>query len=352
MAGFLVLALLALLGHSCTPEPAGNSTPDTFRNGVLVLNEGVWTQNNATLDWYAAADGWRHFADVFAAVNGQPLGDVANAMAQDGDTLYVVMNNSLRVYKLQLPSLKLLGTLQLPSGASPRQLAFANRRQAWITSLLDGTIYLANLETMTLTGTLPIENYAEGVALAAGRAFVACGNYAYPAANNKLAVFGTASPALQQYLTLDVENPGPVLTTPQGWVAVGSRGGVLQDTGCVYRLNPQTLAIEARYPMPCKLHDLTWTSWGLLALTDSTLSLLDTGTGSWRHQWITKAELGMAPTDLLYHAAQDTATGLLYLTNAGTGAVNGELVIWDGVARQVVARRPAGYFPGTVWFVR
>ena len=101
----LLLALVAVLLFSCKPdEPVGPDQPDNpnavnLGSGVFVLNEGNFQFSNASLTFYDM-DAETVTNNLFYKVNNAPLGDVAQSLAMVDGQLYLVVNNSNVIYKV------------------------------------------------------------------------------------------------------------------------------------------------------------------------------------------------------------------------------------------------------------
>ena len=349
---WIVIGLLT----ACIPAPEFPEA-DLCRKGlyagVFVLNEGVWTQNNSTLSYYDEAQDFARCPDVFAAVNQTPLGDTGNAHLLDGDTLYLVVNQSAIVYKLQMPDLQLLGELRLPAGASPRQMAKISAEKAYLTSLTDGKLYRFDPRSMALVGEpLAVENHMEGIAIRGERAFVACGNYAYPSSNNQLAVIDTRTDRLIQYIELPEENPGFVLVEGKS-IVVNCRGNYfLPDApgSMLVWIDPVSLEVERSIPLGQYADDLALLPGALLVACDSAVMRISLEDFSLDRSYLPKARLTADPFDRLYSLAYDDLRGELYVSIAKT-ATNGFCMAFDPFLNPIRTFE-TGIFPGTIFFYR
>ena len=85
------ILILTLLFASCKPEDPGTNNSQ-MTNGLLVLNEGLFQQNNASLS-LVGFDGTTS-QQFYLTMNGTNLGDVGNDMEIYGGKIYIVVNNS------------------------------------------------------------------------------------------------------------------------------------------------------------------------------------------------------------------------------------------------------------------
>jgi len=348
----LLLFAQVLFAVACVPEPEPPAppAPEAAYRGLLILNEGQWTQNNATLDYYNPADGWARTADVFRAVNNLALGDVANHAYRDADTLFIVMNNSLRVYKLQLPSLKLLGTLETPPGSSPRHMMRFGPHKAYLTSLLDAKVYVFDPASMTLLAQIEVENYMEDLALVARKLFVTCGSYTPALPGQTLAAIDPETDAVTHRLTLPVVNPGPLLPAPDGRLWVGCRGDYAGGGSAVVLVNPNTMQIDTTLRLAGSLYEMFRVDEHLGLVTDSALTLVYWPSFIVQYNWRSRQTLGfMNNNDLLYTVYFDARRRELYVTDAGVGAQPATVRVYTERG-ELIRTLPAGIFPGQfIW---
>ena len=99
------LCLTAMLLSSCGPDVPDGPGHVTVGKGVLVLNEGAYTSPSASLSFYdPVADTVAN--NLFSYVNnGAILGDVAQSLTLLNGKLYIVVNNSNQIYKVDATTL-------------------------------------------------------------------------------------------------------------------------------------------------------------------------------------------------------------------------------------------------------
>ncbi len=349
---FVVIWVTCLAGCVSPPtfEPVEEGCQRSEYKGIFVLNEGAWTSNQASLDYYPLEDSLSHCPGVFQQVNDQPLGDVANHMVVQQDTLFIVVNNSRLVYKVQLPSMRLLGQLSLPAGAAPREMTIISARKAYLTSFFTKYLFLFDPVSMTLLpDTVTIENTMEGIALGGNKAFVACGNYLPPEVNNKLAVIDIETDLLRQYIVLPVQNPGKVVPY-QGKVLVACRGDYdpSGEGSAIVEIDPVAEAITQVARFEGSLFEMEVVEDALWVLRDSAVARIDLMTWEVEPNFLPFKKL--EPENLYYlygiHYAPSQAS--LYLTLAHPTR-NGQLLILNPFG-QIQQRLETGMFPGEVLF--
>lgn len=158
---FLSIMLSMMMLQGCD-EPGDEKKDLTGGHGeYYVLCEGIFTQADATLwSFNAAYDTVR--GPLIWDTAGNPLGDVGQSFCLDGDTLYIIMNNSHQVRMVDLsgePSH--VGDIDLP-GASPRYMAIQHGlNRAFISSWNLTGLLVLDLGTHTVTDTVHLAGRPE-----------------------------------------------------------------------------------------------------------------------------------------------------------------------------------------------
>ena len=158
----ILLCSLLILLASCGPENIPEPDVMTVGKGVFVLNEGNFTYANSSLTFYdPEMDTVAN--NLFYRVNGAPIGDVGQSLAMYGGNLYIVVNNSNYIYKVDAGSI-VCDTTQpyiLTDFVQPRYMLPVTAEKAYVSDLASTELWIVNPKTMTHTGTISMGKSTE-----------------------------------------------------------------------------------------------------------------------------------------------------------------------------------------------
>ena len=183
--------LYALIGGTiligCMNEDLEDSNPtnDPVESGTYLLNEGSWGSNNANITYFNPTEKVGKLSDMYASNNGNSkLGDVANAMLEEDGNIYVLLNGSKYVARLDLQT-KEQARYTFPEGEGEPRCMDVKDNYVYITQY-GGQVTKLNSKDMTLAGTFKGGANLEGIVVKDGKLYVAnsyiqegSGNFVY-----------------------------------------------------------------------------------------------------------------------------------------------------------------------------
>lgn len=118
----LFLSALCLLSVSCFTSCSDSDDDGNDTAGILILNEGSYQGNNASITAYNPKTG-AITADVYYALNDKKLGDTGQDMIAYGNRVFVTVYGSSRLVKLDSLGKELKSITFSPADGQPRYMA-------------------------------------------------------------------------------------------------------------------------------------------------------------------------------------------------------------------------------------
>ncbi|MEO1254981.1 MAG: DUF5074 domain-containing protein, partial [Bacteroidota bacterium] len=235
LARALFFFLLTVFFFSCS-EDDGPSSQGEFESGVIVINEGNFTEGDASLSFYSAS-GNAPELNVFEAVNGRKLGDVAQSGYIYDTLLYIVVNNSNKVEVLNRYSLKSAYTID---ALLPRYMTLAKRKVVlteWVSFTEPGRLSFIDIASGQVEGSVTVGAGAEFVKVIGDLAYVS------NTFENTISVVNIDSRLVTETITLPTAGPNQMdIVNGNLWVAC--KGTFNANDGAIHRINLSTNEIE------------------------------------------------------------------------------------------------------------
>lgn len=241
----LCIAVFATVFASCKKDkPTDPAAPETLKNGMLVLNEGLFQLNNASLTWYDLSAGTAN-SEFFTQKAGRLLGDTGNDMQRYGGKIYIVVNVSSTIEVLDAStgnSIKQISMLSGTTSKQPRNIAFYGGK-AFI-SCFDGYVDVLDTASLEITQRIPVGLNPESMTVSGQKLFVSnSGGLNAPQMDSTVSVIDAVN--LSEIGRIEVgKNPGSIVTDHQGDVYVIARGNYSNIPSRMKKINVSTLSVE------------------------------------------------------------------------------------------------------------
>jgi len=229
---FSAFAFLFL--DSCKKEE-NEDIPAISKYGFLAVCEGNFNWGNASITSYDEGKG-ELTNNLFNAVNGFSLGDVAQSIAETEDRYFIVVNNSSKIEVVSKSDFSSLYTIN--DLGSPRYFQAINDSIAYVSDLWNNAIHIINYNTGDLVGDIVVNGWSEQMAQLEDSVYV--GLYA----TNSIGIVNSNSHELIGEIQLNLPPISMRLDKHNIlWVLASEFGG----NSALYRINPETRLIELEW---------------------------------------------------------------------------------------------------------
>jgi hypothetical protein len=344
------LLIILFLAGACKKDPRPIVDPKEV-TGLYIVNEGGFLQGNASLSFYDAEQDIM-YDDIFAEVNGRPLGDVFQSMTFYKGKAYLVVNNSQKIEVVDSASFTSLNTI---TGLdAPRNIFFLNDK-AYITSFSGIAVY--NAETFQKIKDIDVGGWPEKLVLHDTTLYAPVQQFSYgPGARKGLVSISPRTDEVLQYMELR-EGAYDIVLDANNWLWVMCAGDFnVPVNGALYKVDPKEFELLTEYP------------FGGLAYFGNALKLSNNGlqlyfavpnpaggftqTDIYRmnifSNTLPSAPLFSGAGKYVYGFGVDELQGELYVLDAVQGGQKGNLIRVNLDNGQEISTYGVGYFPNNV----
>lgn len=245
----LLLIILPFVIGACQPDVPVTPGGVVVGKGVYVLNEGTYTFANGSLSFYdPEADTVAN--RLFYRANGSPIGDVAQSLALVDENLYIVVNNSNYIYKVNASSLACDTTQPFKLGDfySPRFMLPISRDKAYVSDLTGKDLWIINPQDMSHTGTIAMGKPTETMVQVGSEVYVTnwSNYYANDVENNTVQVVDANNDLKVAEIQVGKE-PNGMVVDKDGQVWVLCEGAIWDEDAedpSLWRINPMSKKAE------------------------------------------------------------------------------------------------------------
>jgi hypothetical protein len=217
--------------------------------GALVLNEGLFQQNNSSLSWIDYYD-YSSQNEFFEIKSGRKLGDTGNDMQLYGGKIYIVVNVSSTVEVLDSKtglSIKQITFSKLNgSPKQPRSITFHGGKA--FVSCFDGFVDVIDTSTLLITNRIPVGLNPDQIAIAGNKILVSnSGGLNSPIMDSTISIIDPVTEIELQRIVVG-KNPG-LIKVIGDYAFIHVRGNYGSVPSKFLRIDLNNLSVSEEIPL-------------------------------------------------------------------------------------------------------
>ncbi|WP_290696551.1 DUF5074 domain-containing protein [Lacinutrix sp.] len=335
----LVALALGLTFTSCSNDddtiipavPLGD-----YENGILISHEGNFQGGNGSVA-FVSNDFETVETNIFNNVNSNLLGDTAQSIAFDGEHAYIVVNGSNKIEVVNRYTFESIATINTVV-INPRYMAVSNGKgyvTAWgdFSDTTDDVLLVVNLETNTISNTIPTSYLPEEIIASNNTVYVTTGIFGF---GDKVDVVNTVTDEIATSVTVG-NSPNSIQFDANGDVWVLTSENLIEISASDNTIT-KTIAFDTALA-PSKLNYDNNGSFYYKS-SDGIYKLTETD--------------DVLPTTAEFSSINfyDMAinNGMLYGVDAGDFTSEGSLKVYDLSTNTEIESLEIGIIPGEVYF--
>jgi hypothetical protein len=237
--------ILVLIGCKKDPPP---EPLEEFENGILVLNEGLYQQNNASISFYSLAT-QEVVQQAFLSKNDRGLGDTANDWEYFGfngiEYIIIAVDISSQIEIIELNTLKSVAQIPVFDGTiarEPRSVKVSGDKA--FSCNYDGTVSVIDLNSNSIVNTIQVGDNPDDISIVGDKLYVAnSGGLNFPIYDSTVTVIDIPSQTVETEIPSRI-NCTSMIQDAYGDVYIQSQGDYSSITPAMLRLNTQTNTID------------------------------------------------------------------------------------------------------------
>ena len=325
--------------------------------GLFVLNEGTYTYASSSLTFYdPEADTVEN--NLFYRVNLAPLGDAANSMMIDETGMYIVVNSSKYIYKVDEKTMKY--EAKLDGFTSPRHMLSINKNKAYVSDLESTGLWIVDPETMQMAGFIETGNTTEKMVRVGNEVVVTnWSNFYQPNTSNSTIQFvNIETNQLVDEMNVTAEPHSIVLDKNNNIWVLCSGGYMPPCEPALFCINPATRQIVKRFDFG----EGDYPSSMAIDKSGENLYILNGGFGT-LDLYKMSVDADALPTTALVNSQQTTDSspksfstvavspenGDIYITDVKDYVQNGDVLRYDNNGNYI-GKFETGIIPGAMMF--
>lgn len=219
-----------------------------LKNGMIVLCEGLFQQNNASISWIDFSSP-KSDDLFFTTKTGRLLGDTGNDMQSYGGKIYIVVNVSSTIEVLNKSngtSIKQISMMNNGIAKQPRSITFYGSNA--FVSCFDGYVDVIDTTSLEIIKRIKVGLNPEGLTVSNSKLYVSnSGGLNSPNMDSTVSVINLNT-LVENKKVIVGKNPGSIVTDSEGDVYVIARGNYSTIPTKMVKMNTVTDEVVVVFP--------------------------------------------------------------------------------------------------------
>lgn len=339
----ILLFIFSIFLAGCDNSTEPGDPPAVVKRGILVVNEGLYSQNNSSLTFFNLDERKLYSNAYKAANNSKNLGDTANDLFIFQNKGYITVDLSNKIEIINLDNFESEGFIDLGANAGPREVIVLNENEGYVTSSGNDAVIKFNPTTKSIISEIKVGSKPDGIDFFQDKIFVANSGYG---SDSTVTVIQNN----QKIADIDLSINPRFVHKDNNYIYVVCSGDYMdaQGLGAVYKINPinnqviDTLYVNGNPGESCLTGDgymYIVNNFGILKIDLTSFSLVT--------DFLISNSSVNSTSEVIYSVAFDSDQQRIMAGNPKNFMQNGEIVIYD-LSGNEVTRFDSGINPGTI----
>lgn len=247
---FVILIFSLVACHKDDPPVAPVSAGE-YSNGLVVLNEGLFQQNNASLCFYSFND-QQVYTQAFFTENGRGLGDTANDFEKYTlggiDYIIIAVDISSQIEIVEANTLKSVAQIPLFDGTAPREprRIVVNGYAAYV-CCFDGTVAVIDLTNYEVVKTISVGANPDGMVQVGNELYVSnSGGLNFPAYDSTVSVIDMTTREVVHTIETRI-NCTEMIVDSQNDIYIFSNGNYSDVDPAILKIDANTKEVSTEF---------------------------------------------------------------------------------------------------------
>ncbi len=250
LSKYLFLLGTLILFTSCKKKEQPEETyVSEFKNGLLIVNEGLFHQNNSSLSWLDFSS-LEVNNEIYQEKNSRQLGDTGNDIIKYGSKVYVVVNVSSIIEVLDAKTGKSIKQIPMVNNSIPKQPRYIKPfGDKLFISCFDGYVDIIDTLSLEVTNRIKVGSNPDAMNTLGNQLFVSnTGGLNYPNVDSTVSIIDMNQMSVVRTLTVG-KNPRDMQFDQAGNLYVITARGLNTYDSQIVRLRAGTYERDSIYMM-------------------------------------------------------------------------------------------------------